>query len=129
LGSCTARNLLVGRFASARFLSARPPAIPARAAPPATSGVFAFDAAFTTFPPTFSPVFRTAAACGFAFEATWATFSVVAFAPFRLVDRLDRLLLAELALVERFLVELFPLFDLFVLARLRVDRLLEERVV
>jgi hypothetical protein len=37
--------------------------------------------------------------------------------------------LAELVLVERFLVELFPLFDLFVLARLRVDRLLEERVV
>jgi hypothetical protein len=87
------------------------------------------DAALTTFSPTFSPVLRTAVACGFALEASWVTLSVVAFAPFRLVDRLDRLLLAELALAERFLVELFPLFDLFVLARLRVDRLLEERVV
>jgi hypothetical protein len=62
---------------------------------------------------------RTAVAGGFAFDASCATFSVVALAPLWLVDRLDRVLL----------VELFPLLDFFVLGRLRVDRLLEERVV
>jgi hypothetical protein len=110
---------LVGRFEAVRLLKATPPAIPASAAPPAISGVFAFDAAPATFPPTFSPVLRTAVAGGFAFDASWATFSVVALAPLWLVDRLDRVLL----------VELFPLLDFFVLGRLRVDRLLEERVV
>jgi hypothetical protein len=72
-GSCTVRNLLVGRFDAARLFSATPPANPARAAPPATSGVFAFDAAFATFP----PVLRTAVAGGFAFDASCETFSVV----------------------------------------------------
>jgi hypothetical protein len=110
---------LVGRFESVRLFKATPPAIPASAAPPAISGVFAFDAALATFPPTFSPVLRTAVAGGFAFDASWATLSVVALAPLWLVDRLDRVLL----------VELFPLLDFFVLGRLRVDRLLEERVV
>ena len=41
-----------------RLLSATPPAIPARTAPAATSGVFAFEATFETFSPaceTFSP--------------------------------------------------------------------------
>jgi hypothetical protein len=44
-------NLVVVRFDCVRLLRATPPATPARAAPPASRGVFAFDASSTTFPP------------------------------------------------------------------------------
>jgi hypothetical protein len=103
--------------------------MPARAAPPAINGVFAFDAACATF----SPVLRTAVACGFALDASCVTFSVVfSTGPFedglRLV--LAREALAPSRLVDRLLlVELFLLVDLLFLGRLRVDRLLEDRVV
>jgi hypothetical protein len=105
-----------------RLFSATPPAIPASAAPPATSGVFAFEATSATF----SPVLRTALAGGFAFAASCETFSVVALAPLRLVDRLFVVDLLDLLLL---FVEPFRLVDLFVLGRPRVARLLEDRVV
>jgi hypothetical protein len=53
-----ARSPFIGLFELVRLLSATPPAIPARTAPAATSGVFAFEATFETFSPaceTFSP--------------------------------------------------------------------------
>jgi hypothetical protein len=106
---------------SARLFSATPPAIPASAAPPATRGVLAFEATFATFSPA---VF----AWGLALEASSATFSVVfSTGPFE--DWL-RLVLARDARAPLRLVDLLLLVELFVLGRLlRVDRLLEERVV
>jgi hypothetical protein len=46
-----ARSRFIGLFWLLRLLSATPPAIPASAAPAATSGVFAFEATFETFSP------------------------------------------------------------------------------
>jgi hypothetical protein len=57
-GSETVRNLLVVRRDSVRLFRATPPATPASAAPPASSGVFAFEAMFETR----LPVLRTDAA-------------------------------------------------------------------
>jgi hypothetical protein len=54
-GSLRVLSFPIGRRFSVRLLSATPPAIPASAAPPATSGVFAFEAKS----PTFLPVRRT----------------------------------------------------------------------
>lgn len=50
-GMETLRSAFRGRRDSVRLFKATPPAIPARAAPPATSGVFAFEANSATFPP------------------------------------------------------------------------------
>jgi hypothetical protein len=60
---------------SVRLFSATPPAIPASAAPPATSGVFAFEAKVETFEPVFRTVGDTEGAL--AFDASSATFSLV----------------------------------------------------
>ena len=52
-GNETLRSALSGRRESPRLFKATPPAIPASAAPPAISGVFAFEASSATFPPAF----------------------------------------------------------------------------
>jgi hypothetical protein len=95
-GSETLRSDFNGRRESVRLLRATPPAIPASAAPPATSGVFALEAMLETF----RPVLRTEPAWGFAFEASSATFSpVLPIAPFEAVLRArdwDALLRREL---------------------------------
>jgi hypothetical protein len=54
-GSLRVLSFSTGRRFSVRLLSTTPPAIPASAAPPATSGIFAFEAKL----PTFLPVRRT----------------------------------------------------------------------
>jgi hypothetical protein len=50
-GSETLRSDFNGRRDSLRLFKATPPAIPASAAPPAISGVFAFEASSATLPP------------------------------------------------------------------------------
>ena len=52
-GSETLRSALSGRRESLRLFNATPPAIPAIAAPPASKGVFAFEASSATLPPAF----------------------------------------------------------------------------
>jgi hypothetical protein len=52
-GNETLRSALSGRRESPRLFKATAPAIPASAAPPAISGVFAFEANSATFPPAF----------------------------------------------------------------------------
>jgi hypothetical protein len=113
-----------------RLFSATPPATPARAAPPASSGAFAFDASSTTFPPVlaiapFDDVCRARVPDDVRREAD-------------VVLRRDREE-AELPLFERVRPELgralldepeepFLLVDLFVLEPLD-ELLLEDRVV
>jgi hypothetical protein len=132
-------GLLIGLFDSVRVFSATPPTTPARAAPPAISGVFAFDATVEIF----FPVLRTEADCGVVFDTSAATFSpVLPTGPFAAVLRalaLDVVArreavvprpfeLVRLVLDEAFaLLEPFLLVELFVLRD--VERLLEERVV
>jgi hypothetical protein len=142
-----ARSRFTGFLWLVRFLSATPPAIPASAAPAATSGVFAFEA------PATSGVF--------AFEATFETFSpACAMGPFvdeerplaadaerRLLDVEERLLPADdvvrrevlapppFELVRLVLDEAFDfdvpslLVDLPALDPVRLERVLEELVV
>jgi hypothetical protein len=105
-------------------LSATPPAIPARAAPPAISGVFAFEASWATFPPAFATE---------PFEELVRLEVVLRLARGLLelepdlLDELEDPLLPLDALEP--LEEPFLLVDLLELERLRVDRLLEDRVV
>jgi hypothetical protein len=96
------------------------------AAPPATSGVFAFEASSATLPPAFEMV---------AFCAVWralvpADVRREADVPLRR-EAPDRPPVEPLRLeLDRELPEEpFLLVDLFELERLRVDRLLEDRVV
>jgi hypothetical protein len=141
-----ARSRFTGFLWLVRFLSATPPAIPASAAPAATSGVFAFDA------PATSGVF--------AFEATFETFSpACAMGPFvdeerplaadaeRRLEVEERLLPADdvvrrevlapppfepvrLVLDEAFDFDVPSLLvDLPALDPVRLERLLEELVV
>ena len=117
-----------------RLFNAIPPATPAIAAPPATSGVFTFDATFDTF----RRVRRTAAGSGLAFEASSVTLSP-AFATGPFAE--DRLVVLRRVLLEPFVLlvgvrdrevldEPFLLVDLLVLELLRVERVpLEDRVV
>jgi hypothetical protein len=113
-----------------RLFSATPPATPARAAPPASSGAFAFDASSTTFPPVlaigpFGDACRARAPDDVRREAD-------------VVLRRDRED-AELPLLERVRPELdrpldepeepFLLVDLFVLELPLDELLLEDRVV
>jgi hypothetical protein len=111
---------------SFRLFSATPPAIPATAAPAATSGVFAFEATFEIFAPT--PLW------GFGVDARFADLPVRLLAEVRPARReavapapfeLERFVL-DLALVRD---EPFLFVDLFALELLRVERLLEDRVV
>jgi hypothetical protein len=53
-GSETLRSAFSGRRESLRLFSATPPAMPASAAPPASSGVFALEASWATLPPVFA---------------------------------------------------------------------------
>jgi hypothetical protein len=142
-----ARSRFIGLFWLVRLLSATPPAIPASAAPAATSGVFDFEA--------------TATSGVFAFEATFETFSpACAIAPFvdeerplaadaegRLLDVEERPLPADdvvrgevlappLFEPVRFVLDEaldldvpFLLFDLPALDPVRLERVLEELVV
>jgi hypothetical protein len=96
------------------------------AAPPATSGVFAFEASSATLPPAFAMV---------PFCAVWralvpADVRREADVPLRR-EAPDRPPVEPLRLeLDRELPEEpFLLVDLFELERLRVDRLLEDRVV
>src|SRR5215217_4274472 len=105
--------------------------MPASAAPPATNGVFAFEARSPTFPPAFpSEPFK---------EAILPRAPRVLLALGLDLDVLDALDEPDVldAPDEPFLVfevrevldEPLPPVDLFELERLRVDRLLEDRVV
>jgi hypothetical protein len=133
-GMETPRSAFNGPFESLRLFSATPPAIPAMAAPPARSGVFALDASCATLPP----------ACETApfddeLVRREAVDRLLALGLRRLVDRpLDRdedaelredLPFLELELRE-LLEELLPFFDLpeLELERLPLDLLLEDRV-
>ena len=124
-GSETLRSAFSGRRESLRLFSATPPAIPAMAAPPATSGVFAFEASSATL----LPAFETAPFC-----AVWRALvpaEVPREADVLLRDAPDRPPVEPLRLeLDRELPEEpFLLVALFELERLRVDRLLEDRVV
>jgi hypothetical protein len=133
-GMETPRSAFNGPFESLRLFSATPPAIPAMAAPPARSGVFALDASCATLPP----------ACETApfddeLVRREAVDRLLALGLRRLVVRpLDRdedaelredLPFLELELRE-LLEELLPFFDLLELEleRLPLDLLLEDRV-
>lgn len=136
-GSEALRSLLDDRRDSLRLFKAMPPARPARAAPPATKGVFAFDAMFETF----LRVLRTEADWGFAFDASSATFSpVLPTGPFeevlaalafevRAVDALAEPFLLLPFLLLDVLDGLFLLFELLALELRRLRRLPEDRVV
>jgi hypothetical protein len=129
-GSETLRSAFSGRRESLRLFSATPPAIPAMAAPPATSGVFAFEASSATL----LPAFETAPFCAVWFCAVWRALvpaEVPREADVLLRDDPDRPPVEPLRLeLDRDLPEEpFLLVALFELERLRVDRLLEDRVV
>jgi hypothetical protein len=113
-----------------RLFSATPPATPARAAPPASSGAFAFDASSTTFPPVlaigpFDDVCRAPAPEDVRREADVVLRRDREDAELPLFERvrpeLDRALLDEPE-------EPFLLVDFFVLEPLD-ELLLEDRVV
>jgi hypothetical protein len=143
LGNETPRSRFIGPLDSVRLFNATPPAIPARAAPPASSGVFAFEAKFETL----SPVLRTKEGTEgtegvLAFGVSSATFSpALPIGPFEGVGRdralavLDRwepvaraLLDPRRARAEVFVLdEPFLLVDAFLLEPRCVERL--ERVV
>jgi hypothetical protein len=127
LGSETLRSAFSGRRESLlRLFSATPPAIPAMAAPPATSGVFAFEASSATL----LPAFETAPFCAVWRALVPADVRREADVPLRR-EAPDRPPVEPLRLeLDRELPEEpFLLVDLFELERLRVDRLLEDRVV
>jgi hypothetical protein len=114
-----------------RLFSATPPATPARAAPPASSGAFAFDASSTTFPPVlaigpFCDVCRAPAPDDVRREADVVLRRDREDAELPLFERvrpeLDRALLDEPE-------EPFLLVDLFVLELPLDELLLEDRVV
>ena len=117
-GSETLRSAFSGRRESLRLFNATPPAIPAIAAPPASKGVFAFEASSATLPPAFETEPFDEVARGL----------LRALDP--LLDRPDREVepFREPEFLER-LEELLPLLDFVELERLRLDRLLEDRVV
>ena len=107
------------------------------AAPPASSGVLALEASWATFPPVFATApFEDAVAldrlrdCPVVLplelpEDRLALFARVVEVPFRPFAELLRLPEELFRLPE----EPLPLLDLVELERLRVDRLLEDRVV
>src|SRR5829696_4280528 len=113
LGSLRVLSFPTGLRFLVRLFSATPPAIPASAAPPATSGVFAFEARF----PTFLPVFATGPLVVVRRCACFAR-----DVPFPLRELPDDLVRDDFD-------EPLRLVDRFELERLRVDRLLEDRVV
>jgi hypothetical protein len=131
-----ARSRFTGFLWSVRLLSATPPAIPASAAPAATSGVFAFEATFETFSP----------ACAMA-PFVDDERPLAADAEGRLLDVEERLLpaddvvrrevlapplfeLVRLVLDEALDLDVpFLLFDLPALDPVRLERVLEELVV
>jgi hypothetical protein len=130
-GSETLRSPLSGLRESLRLLSATPPAIPARAAPPATSGVLAFEASWATFPPALATPFGELV--GRAELVRRLALGLLLVLDLELLDELEEPLLLLLLLLPvdplEVLEEPFLLVDLFELERLRVDRLLEDRVV
>ena len=131
-----ARSRFIGLFWFVRLLSATPPAIPASAAPAATSGVFAFEATFETFSPA-------CAIAPFVDEER----PLAADAEGRLLDVEERPLPADdvvrgevlappLFEPVRFVLDEaldldvpFLLFDLPALDPVRLERVLEELVV
>ena len=127
LGSETLRRAFSGRRESLRLFSATPPAIPAMAAPPATSGVFAFDASSATL----LPAFETAPFCEVWRALALVLAEVPREADVLLRDAPDRppVELLRLELDRELPEEPFLLVALFELERPRVDRLLEDRVV
>jgi hypothetical protein len=133
----TLRSDFSGRRESLRLFSATPPAMPARAAPPAMSGVFALEASCATVPPAFetAPFDELVAR-----EAVDRVDRLLALGLFRVLDfrvldlPLDRDVPVDLPFLELELREpleelLLPFLVLLELERLRVDRLLEDRVV
>ena len=119
-GSCTLLSRFSGRRFWSRLFSATPPAIPAKAAPPASSGPFAFDARSAALPPAFASV-----PFGCARREADAPRRAVVLLAFELLRRvLDR------AVLDRALPDDPLLFvDLFVLEFPRDVLLLEGRVV
>lgn len=113
-----ARSFFNGLRESLRLFSASPPATPATAAPAATRGVFAFDAMVEIV----APAPRPELVCVRALEVCLrARREVAAPAPLEL----ERFVL-DLALVRD---EPFLFLDLFAPGLVRVERLLEDRVV
>ena len=127
-GSETLRSAFSGRRESLRLFNATPPAIPAIAAPPASKGVFAFEASSATLPPAFETEPFEEVVLLEAVDRLVARGLLRALDP--LLDRPDREdePFREPEVLER-LEELLPLLDLVELERLRFDRLLEDRVV
>jgi hypothetical protein len=132
-GSVTLRSAFSGRRESLRLFRATPPAaIPANAAPPAISGVFAFEANSATFPPAFAKPFG-ALVCRAELVRRLALGLLLVLDRELLEDELEEPLLLLLLFLPleplEVLEEPFLLADLLELERLRVDRLLEDRVV
>jgi hypothetical protein len=127
-GSETLRSAFSGRRESLRLFNATPPAIPAIAAPPASKGVFAFEASSATLPPAFETEPFDEVVLLEAVDRLVARGLLRALDP--LLDRPDREdePFPEPEFLER-LEELLPLLDFVELERLRLDRLLEDRVV
>lgn len=133
-GSVTLRSAFSGRRESFRLFRATPPAIPAipaNAAPPAISGVFAFEANSATFPPAFATPFRELVPS--AELVRRLALGLLLVLELELADELEEPLLLLLRFLPleplEVLEEPFLLVDLLALERLRVDRLLEDRVV
>jgi hypothetical protein len=126
-GSETLRSPFSGRRESLRLFNATPPAIPAIAAPPASKGVFAFEASSATLPPAFEtePFDNVLFAAVDRLPARGLLWVLD-----RLLDRPDR---EDEPFREPELLELpeepLALLDFVDLERLRLDRLLEDRVV
>jgi hypothetical protein len=123
-GSETLLSLPIGRRFWLRLFSATPPATPARAAPPASSGVFAFEASSATLP----PVLAIAPSDDPRLVAEVVVLRPVDLLLLRAVpDRLP-FEVVRLELDRAVLDDPFPLVDLFVLEPLDELRL-EDRVV
>lgn len=120
-GSGTLRSAFKGRRESLRLFRATPPAmIPARAAPPAISGVFAFEANSATFPPALPTA---------PLELLVRAWDVVRRPEFDALGDLPRVLPARELVLLDLLDEPFRLVDLVDFEPARLERVLDDGVV
>jgi hypothetical protein len=132
-GSEAVRSFFTGRRASVRLFRATPPAMPARAAPPARSGVFAFDAIWATFSPVLPigpfDVVRLVDVVRLAVGARDVRLLLLAFLLLDALPLLEALPPRDAFPPHDVLDELFRPVDLLELELVRRERVLEDRVV